>query len=82
LSPVEVGQDHDRELEALRLVDREDLDRVERLVGQRALALLLELADRLRGAVEELAQRAAALRLELRRLLPQLEEVRHACSPW
>ena len=42
---MEVGDDHDRELEALRLVDAEDADRVELLVGERRLPLLLALAE-------------------------------------
>src|SRR2546428_446477 len=42
---VEVGDDHDRELEPLRLVDAEDADGVELLVGRRRLPLLFALAE-------------------------------------
>ena len=58
-------------------MDREDAHRVERLVGERALPLLLELPDRLARHLQELPERAAPLRLELRGLLPQLEQVGH-----
>ena len=74
---AEVGHAHDRELEALRAVDGHQPHRVERLGLERRLALARLDHVALGHGVDEAAQVAALVGLELARHPHQLAHVRH-----